>query len=257
MTSETWINLSFLIVLVFFCIYSVLDGFDLGIGMRIPWIKDPALAGRLIGLISPFWDGNEVWLVMGAGFLFAAFPQVFSALLSAYYLPFMMVAGAYLVRAAALEFSYHDTGRVQLWRNIFGVSSLAIVLGGLTAVGFFVQKLSMKAPGAPETGVGFFQAPFPYLFAVAGAAVTFWHGAAYARSQFRDTPTRRWPFRLSSLSILGLWTIIGIRLCPNALAEAAAPLSTLKTISVLALVMIPVILAYTAFVYRVFRKTKP
>ena len=78
-TIDIFRNLWFLLIGVLFMGYSIFDGFDFGAGVLIPFIsRDDKDKKILIDAIWPFWDGNEVWLVAGAGALFAAFPLAYS-----------------------------------------------------------------------------------------------------------------------------------------------------------------------------------
>ncbi|MCB1523782.1 MAG: cytochrome d ubiquinol oxidase subunit II, partial [Rhodoblastus sp.] len=63
--------------------YTLLDGFDLGIGVLFPFVRDADQRGRMLSSIAPVWDGNETWLVLGGGGLLAVFPLAYSIVLSA------------------------------------------------------------------------------------------------------------------------------------------------------------------------------
>jgi cytochrome bd ubiquinol oxidase subunit II len=171
---------AFIMALLFFCIYSLLDGFDLGIGGIVPFAKKREDAERLVSLIAPFWDGNEVWLVMGAGFIFAAFPPVYAVLLSAFYLPFMAAIAAFILRAVAIEFSYHDEAHAQLWRIVMGAASLSAAFAGLTVLGFLISGLPFENNGQLSRRIGDYLLPFPFLFGLAGLSMIIWHGMTYA-----------------------------------------------------------------------------
>ena len=179
MDSHFWPLLAFLITLLFFVVYSMLDGFDLGIGCIVPFAKKDE-ADKLVSRIAPFWDGNEVWLVMGAGFLFAAFPLAYATLLSTFYLPFMAIIAAFVLRAAALEFSYYDASRLRLWRFLFGLGSALAAFSELAALGFLLQGLPFTAPGTLSGSFADMISPFPILFGLAGVLLLTWHGIAYA-----------------------------------------------------------------------------
>src|SRR6516225_7720788 len=84
--------------------YAVLDGFDLGVGILHLFVKKDAERRVLLHSIGPFWDGNEVWLVVFAGAIFAAFPEAYATALSSFYLPFMLLLGALIFRAVSVEF---------------------------------------------------------------------------------------------------------------------------------------------------------
>jgi cytochrome d ubiquinol oxidase subunit II len=87
---------------VSFSLFSVLDGFDLGIGMIVVFLRDRKEAGKLLDKIAPFWDGNELWLIIGVGLIFAFFSAAFAVLLSTLYLPIMQLHfGPRALRSAA------------------------------------------------------------------------------------------------------------------------------------------------------------
>ena len=72
--------------------YVVLDGFDLGVGILFGATKDEALRDEMIASISPFWDGNETWLIVVGATLFAAFPAVYAVFLGAFYIPVLLLS---------------------------------------------------------------------------------------------------------------------------------------------------------------------
>src|ERR1035438_9260526 len=87
--------------------YAVLDGFDLGVGILHPLAKDDHERRVFINAIGPIWDGNEVWLVTFGGALFAAFPEAYATIFSAFYLPFMMLLFALILRAVSIRSEEH------------------------------------------------------------------------------------------------------------------------------------------------------
>ena len=95
----------FVLILILFIGYSLLDGFDLGIGALLPFIgKTKEEKDILINSIGPVWDGNEVWLITGGGALFAAFPHAYATAFSGFYLAMMLVLFALIFRAVSMEF---------------------------------------------------------------------------------------------------------------------------------------------------------
>ena len=75
--------------------YVMLDGFDLGIGILFPFARNESERDQMTRSIAPFWDGNQTWLVLGGAGLFVAFPKAYAVLMSALYLPvIVMLAGA-------------------------------------------------------------------------------------------------------------------------------------------------------------------
>ena len=126
---ELW----FVLILILFIGYSLLDGFDLGIGVLLPFIcKTKEEKDILINSIGPVWDGNEVWLITGGGALFAAFPHAYATAFSGFYLAMMLVLFALIFRAVSMEFRVNDEDRSLIWEKAFIVGSgLAALLFGV------------------------------------------------------------------------------------------------------------------------------
>ena len=126
----------FLLLGVLWTGYFFLEGFDFGVGMLLhPLGRDETERRVLINTIGPVWDGNEVWLVLGGGALFAAFPVVYASLFSGLYIAMMLVLLVLILRTVAIEFrSKRPSPR---WRGFwdwvfFGASAgIALLLSGL------------------------------------------------------------------------------------------------------------------------------
>jgi cytochrome bd ubiquinol oxidase subunit II len=120
-------------------IYVILDGFDLGLGILFPWIHDPEHRSTMMNSVSPVWDGNETWLVLGGASLYGAFPVAYSAILPALYMPIMIMVGALVFRGVAFEFRGKAFRTAFLWDLAFaGGSTVAAFCQGLI-LGSFVQ----------------------------------------------------------------------------------------------------------------------
>jgi cytochrome d ubiquinol oxidase subunit II len=99
--NEIW----FLIVGFLFIGYFVLDGFDFGVGMSLPFLgKDDTDRRVLINTIGPVWDLNETWVIVAGASLFAAFPEWYASLFSGFYLPLLLILLALIVRGVAFEY---------------------------------------------------------------------------------------------------------------------------------------------------------
>jgi len=174
-------NIWFLLVGVLLAGYSVLDGFDLGVGALLPFLaKSEEVKRTLIGAVGPVWDGNEVWLLAGGGALFAAFPLAYATVFSGFYLALMLVLFALILRAVSLEFRAHDPRRRGLWEAAFvGGSALPALLFGV-AVGNIVGGVPLDA--RTEFAGSFFTLlrPLPLVFGLLGLCAFLMHGAAYA-----------------------------------------------------------------------------
>jgi cytochrome d ubiquinol oxidase subunit II len=162
--------------------YSVLDGFDLGVGILSLFRSKSADERRIfMNAIGPVWDGNEVWLLTGAGALFAAFPPVYATVFSGFYLAMMLLLLALIMRAVSFEFrsKIESPAWRRAWDIAFGLGSLlaALLLG--VALGNILR-------GIPVDAMGHFRGTFigllnPYALLVGFGAVALFtmHGAAY------------------------------------------------------------------------------
>jgi cytochrome d ubiquinol oxidase subunit II len=99
----------FILIAVLYTGYFVLEGFDMGVGMLLPFLgKDEQRRRLMINTVGPHWDGNEVWLITAAGASFAAFPQWYATLFSGFYLPLFLILVALIFRGVAFEFRSKD-----------------------------------------------------------------------------------------------------------------------------------------------------
>jgi cytochrome d ubiquinol oxidase subunit II len=125
--------------------YVMLDGFDLGLGILFPFAA-PAERDVMMDTVAPIWDGNETWLVLGGGGLFAAFPKAYAALMPALYIPILMMLMALIFRGVAFEFRLRGRARgKRFWTGAFiGGSITATIAQGLV-LGGFIQGITLKA----------------------------------------------------------------------------------------------------------------
>jgi cytochrome d ubiquinol oxidase subunit II len=131
-------------------LYIVLDGFDLGIGICLPFAGDADERDRMLGTIGPFWDANETWLVLGVGILLVAFPAAHGAVLTAVYLPVSLMLLALVFRGVSFEMRLKvgsAEGR-RRWEGVFMVGSLGAALAQGWILGRYVMGF---APGWGET----------------------------------------------------------------------------------------------------------
>lgn len=146
MLPEIW----FCIVAVMFAMYVVLDGFDLGAGIvHLGVARDDRERRMVLRAIGPVWDGNEVWLLAGGGALFCAFPALYAAGFSGFYLPLMIVLWLLILRGCAVEFRSHVNNAVwkPFWDVVFsGASALLAIFFG-AALGNVVRGVPLDASG--------------------------------------------------------------------------------------------------------------
>jgi cytochrome d ubiquinol oxidase subunit II len=230
--------------------YAILDGFDLGVGILHPFARTDEERRLLMNSIGPLWDGNEVWLVVFGGALFAAFPGAYAAAFSGLYLAFMLILACLIFRGVSLEFRGKQDSR--WWRagwdfSFCASSALATFLFGV-AVGNATRGLPLGPDGdfvrAPTLAE--LLGPYPVgvgLFAVATFAM---HGSIYLYLKTEGALQQRvhaWMWRtfyvfLAGYVIMSVWTVVQI---PHATANFARyPLTWIvPVLNVLAIANIP------------------
>lgn len=148
-------------------IYVALDGFDLGVGILFPFAKDARERDQMQAAIAPVWDGNETWLVLGGGGLFAAFPRAYAALMPAVYLPIILMLLALIFRGVAFEFRHHARARGRtFWTAAFAGGSFAAAVAQGLVLGGFVQGIRIEN-GAYVGGAFDWLTPFSLMVAAA------------------------------------------------------------------------------------------
>lgn len=323
---QNYQTLWFFLILILLVGYSLLDGFDLGIGALLPFLgKTKEEKDILINSIGPVWDGNEVWLITGGGALFAAFPHAYATAFSGFYLAMMLVLFALIFRAVSMEFRAYDEARALIWEKAFiAGSALAALLFGV-ALGNVVYGVPLDNK-MEFTGTFFtLLRPVPLIFGITGFAAVLLQGATYAvmktEGELRERSFRvvsiltvvniitaiiyfvtilftfddmaiNWifylsvlftllwlsailfsiknkndiaPFWESSFAFIGLWLVVAAVHYPNLIKasndemlsitiyNSSTSLQTLKLMSIIALVGMPIVIAYTIFVYRIFK----
>ncbi|MCB1738767.1 MAG: cytochrome d ubiquinol oxidase subunit II [Gammaproteobacteria bacterium] len=161
----TWLGLICIALLA----YVVLDGFDLGIGILFPLGRDASERDRMMNTVAPVWDGNETWLVLGGGGLFAAFPLAYSILLTAFYAPVIAMLLSLVLRGVAFEFRFRTERWQRVWDLAFSGGSTSAAFFQGVMVGAFVQGIEVS-DGAYAGGWFDWLSPFSVLCGVALAA---------------------------------------------------------------------------------------
>lgn len=162
--------------------YVILDGFDLGVGMLHPLVPRSDEERRMsLNSIGPVWDGNEVWLVVGGGVLFAAFPEVYATLASGFYPVLMLVLAFLILRAVSIEFRSKRPSSVwrAFWDWVFGVASLMLALLLGVAFGNIVQGVPIDAQHSIRFSPLDLVQPYALLVGVTAVAMLGQHGAIY------------------------------------------------------------------------------
>ncbi|MEP1587769.1 MAG: cytochrome d ubiquinol oxidase subunit II [Tateyamaria sp.] len=305
--------------------YVILDGFDLGVGILFPTAPNEREKATMMNSIAPIWDGNETWLVMGGGGLFAVFPLAYAVIMPALYMPIILMLLALIFRGVAFEYRW----RTERWKPVwdaafFGGSIVAAFMQGI-ALGALVQGIDV-ADRAYAGGWWDWLSPFSVLTGLAVVIGYALLGATWLIMKTTGDLQARmqgfaWRLAIGTLGFIGLVSILtpfqdpqyfenwfkfpgvffsavmpaamlattyvlftglkagkdvqpflatlalfmlcfiglGISFYPHivppslTIAEAAAPDKSLRFALVGTVVLIPMILAYTAYAYWVFR----
>lgn len=171
----------FLLVGAVFSGYAILDGFDLGAGAWHLFFKKEQSRRIALNAVGPVWDGNEVWLVIGGGTLFAGFPEVYATMFSAMYIPFMLFLAFLIFRAISIEFRSKEPMRWwrQMWDVAYSVSSimLAVLLG--VVLGNVLQGAPIGPDKEFEGSWLIFLNPYAIMVGITTLALFMMHGAIY------------------------------------------------------------------------------
>ncbi|MCC6496009.1 MAG: cytochrome d ubiquinol oxidase subunit II [Propionibacteriaceae bacterium] len=155
----------FVLIAVLWIGYLVLEGFDYGVGMLIPFLARNDKEKRvMVNTVGPVWDGNEVWLLTAGGATFAAFPAWYATLFSGLYLPLFLVLVGLIIRGVAFEYrSKHPEAK---WRNAFdwmaAIGSFLVTL--VFGVGFANFIIGLPVATAANNPSLFVVTPSPYFF---------------------------------------------------------------------------------------------
>jgi cytochrome d ubiquinol oxidase subunit II len=314
-----------LIILVGIMLYVIADGFDLGVGILFSVVPSERDRNRMMSSVAPVWDGNETWLVLGGAGLLAAFPMAYSVILSALYIPFVLMLLGLILRGVAFESRARSRERSRhLWDKAFcggsvtAAFSQGVILGAYIS-GFPVRDrtfagsawdwcnpfalfcgialiatyallgsswLILKTDGGLQQRMRELTTPLVWALMLFMLVVSIWTPLKHPEiaSRWFSMPGFVWlaplpvmtvgccivllrtlrrgeasPFIMTLLVIALGYLGLGISLWPNVIPpdisiwEASSPPSSQRFALVGALLIIPVILAYTAWTYFVFR----
>ena len=167
--------------------FAVMDGFDLGVAALLPYVARTDTERRVaINTIGPVWEGNQVWLILGAGAVFAAWPMIYAAAFSGFYIAMFLVLATLILRPVGFEFrnKFADTR----WRTWW---DCALIAGGLVPTLVFGVAFGNLLQGVPfrmdsdlrlfYDGSGLFELlnPFGLLCGLVSLAMLTTHGAIW------------------------------------------------------------------------------
>ena len=223
-SAALWQAAGFYCVFFMFFMYTMLDGFDLGVGMLIGFVARSDDERRtLLGAISPFWDGNEVWLIIALSTFFAAFPIAYSRLLPPFYLPLALAILLFVFRAVSLEFSYAGKTISRMWLTVFSLSSLLAASAGFVLISLIVSGIPTTAGGEPVFAASALCHPFLISFSMTGVVLIALHSLSYLAKK-TDGPLNARVIHWAS----GLWGVFMVLLLSCLvllLREAPSPLA--------------------------------
>src|SRR5205809_3938153 len=206
--------------------FAIMDGFDLGVAMILPYVaRDDSERRVTINTIGPFWDGNQVWLILGGGAVFAAWPPVYAASFSGFYIAMFLVLATLILRPVGFDF--RNKVADARWRAFW---DYALFAGGLVPSVVFGVAFGNLLQGVPfsidsdlrilYTGSGLFELlnPFGLLCGLVSAAMLAGHGAIYLtlKTDGLVRERARLVARIGALATIvlfalgGLWVWLGI-----------------------------------------------
>jgi cytochrome bd ubiquinol oxidase subunit II len=220
--NEVWFALFVLVIAG----YLILDGFDMGVGiLLLPLARNDVERRTFLNSIGPVWDGNEVWLILGGGVLFAVFPLAYASLFSGMYVAFVLVLLVLILRTVALEFrSKEESPRWRsTWDAVFGGASfgLALMLG--IAFGNVLSGLPVDADGNFSSGLIGLLTPFALLVGVTTVAMFAVHGGIYLMiktdGELHDRIRRMIPRLMIAFFLLNTLVVIAMVLFRQQITE--------------------------------------
>jgi cytochrome d ubiquinol oxidase subunit II len=193
--------------------FAVMDGFDLGVGMLLPFLgRNDSERRVIINTVGPVWEGNQVWLILGGGAIFAAWPALYAASFSGFYPAMLLVLAALILRPVG--FKFRSKMPQAQWRSIW---DWALFVSGLVPTLVFGVAMGNLLEGVPFTfdselrasyAFGLFDLlnPFALLCGVVSVVMLLTHGAAYLAIK-TDGPMAQRARAVSRIFAL-LWTAL-------------------------------------------------
>ncbi len=175
-------TLWFILIGVLFTGYFILEGFDFGVGILLPFLsKDDQDRRLIINTIGPFWDGNEVWILTGGGAIFAAFPNWYATMFSGFYIALFLLLLTLIVRAVAFEYrsKKDDPGWRTLWDWMIFIGSFVPALLWGVALGNIVKGVPIDETMTYVGGFFNLLNPYALLGGLASLTVFTTHGGIF------------------------------------------------------------------------------
>ena len=198
--------------------YAILDGFDLGVGIIHPILRGQKERAISVKAIGPLWDGNEVWLVTFGGALFAAFPEAYATILSAMYIPIMLLLFFLILRAVSVDFYTKidsPTWKI-IWDAGFVISSLGATIVFGVAIGNLIQGFPIDERGVYTGSLSDLFTPFTiatgllamFTFSMHGTMFLFLKTTGPLRENLKSWLWHTWGVFLVSYILVSMMTLI-------------------------------------------------
>ncbi|MES2272846.1 MAG: cytochrome d ubiquinol oxidase subunit II, partial [Chlamydiota bacterium] len=229
--------------------YTVLDGFDLGVGALHLFGKTDRDRRTFLNAIGPVWDGNEVWIVVIMGGMFAGFPNVYATVFSGFYTLLMFLIAGLMFRAVAIEFrSKRESPHWRsLWDVVFSISSILVALVMGLILGNIIEGIPLNASQDYVGTFADFFRPYSMIIAMMVGALFAMHGAIFLAMKTEGEThelVRRWinPAILSFIFWYAIATIATFLSMPHMIKPHLDKpyLLILPVLSLLAILNIPV-----------------
>lgn len=178
-----WLPIFFVGVMGFaLLIYTILDGYDLGIGMLLPFAEESE-KDQMIATIGPFWDANETWIVLGVGVLLMAFPEAHGIVLTSLYMPVAIMLIGLTLRGVAFDFRVKAKTKYKgTWNRLFFIGSVTASMAQGWMLGRYVMGLSDTTISLWFAIAIAFLLPVLYIMLGAGWLLVKTEGALYSKA---------------------------------------------------------------------------
>jgi cytochrome d ubiquinol oxidase subunit II len=221
---ELW----FVLVFAVFATFLFLDGFDFGVGALFATRSDEGEREQLLAAIGPFWDGNEVWLVVFGGMLFAVFPDAYADLFSRHYLLMFAILGGLILRGLAPEM--YEQREDDRWRRWWGRGFVAGSVLAPLFLGIFAGNWLFGVGGGVSVA--------SLLVGLAVVALTVVDGAAYlgvkTRGELREEARRLGEFAQVAYLLLAVAALVVGGLTTSHVTLLSTPTIALLGVTILA-----------------------
>jgi len=217
-------TLWFFLIVVLWIGYFVLEGFDFGVGMLLPFVgRSVRERGTLLRTIGPVWDGNEVWLLVAGGATFAAFPAWYATLFSGFYLALFLVLLGLIIRGVAIE--YRNKRPDEVWRGrwdvILAVSSAVPALLWGVALADVVHGVPINIRGDFTGNLLDLLGPYALFGGVTWVVLFAFHGALFLTLRTTGELEQRARHVASRLALPAAALVLGFLVWTYANAAAA------------------------------------